>query len=94
MEMFQRPFQQVLDNYVGGKISERTFLKRSEYFKQWGFDYNLYKPILDFARAERIPVIALNQRREIVDKVAKNGLDSLSEEEKKDIPLTDELCRQ
>ena len=86
MEMFQRPFQQVLDNYVGGKINERTFLKQSEYFKRWGFDYNLNKPILDFARAERIPVIALNQRKEIVDKVAKNGLDSLSEEEKKDIP--------
>jgi uncharacterized iron-regulated protein len=86
MEMFQRPFQQVLDNYVGGKINERTFLKQSEYFKRWGFDYNFYKPILDFARAERIPVIALNQRQEIVDKVAKKGLDSLTEEEKKEIP--------
>ena len=86
MEMFQRPFQKSLDDYIAGSIDERTFLKRSEYFKRWGIDYNLYKPILDFARAEHLPVIALNIRREIVEKVAKSGLDSLSGEEKDQIP--------
>lgn len=86
MEMFQRPSQKMLDDYIAGIIDERTFLKRSEYFKQWGMDYNLYKPILDFAREHRLPIIALNVQREIVDKVAKGGLDSLSEEEKQKIP--------
>ena len=50
------------------------------------FDYNLYKPILDFAREEKVPLVALNIRREIVAKVSKSGLDSLSDEEKKEIP--------
>jgi uncharacterized iron-regulated protein len=86
MEMFQRPFQATLDEYIAGAISEREFLSRSEYFKRWGFDYNLYKPILDFCRAEKVPVIALNIRREIVDKVSKGGMDSLTEEERKDLP--------
>jgi uncharacterized iron-regulated protein len=86
MEMFQRPFQKMLDDYIAGIIDERTFLKRSEYFKRWNMDYNLYKPILDFAREKRLPVIALNAQREIVDKVAKGGLDSLSKEEKQKIP--------
>lgn len=86
MEMFQRPFQGVLDDYIEGRIDEREFLKRSEYFKRWGFDYNLYKPILDFARQEKIPVVALNIRREIVDKVSRGGIDSLSESEKREIP--------
>ncbi len=86
MEMFQRPFQQFLDEYIAGTIDEREFLKKSEYFKRWVFDYNLYKPILDFARQEKIPVIALNMRREITDKVAAGGLDSLTEEERKEIP--------
>lgn len=86
MEMFQRPFQQALDDYIGGRTDEREFLKRSEYFKRWGFDYNLYKPILDFCRAEKVPVAALNTRREITDKVSKSGLDSLSGEERKEIP--------
>jgi uncharacterized iron-regulated protein len=86
MEMFQRPFQKSLDDYIAGRIDEREFLKRSEYFKRWGFDYNLYKPILDFARQERIPVVALNIQREIVDKVSRGGIDSLSEAEKSEIP--------
>lgn len=86
MEMFQRPFQKTLDDYMGGTIDEREFLKRSEYFKRWGFDYNLYKPIIDFARAEKVPVIALNLTREIVEKVSKSGMDALSEEEKKALP--------
>ena len=86
MEMFQTPFQKVLDEYIAGSLDERQFLKGSEYFKRWGFDYNLYKPIIDFARTEKIPVVALNMRREIVEKVSKDGMGSLSEEEKKEIP--------
>ncbi len=87
MEMFQRPFQAVLDDYVRGAIGEREFLKRSEYFSRWGFDYNLYKPILDFARAEKIPVVALNLQREIADKVAREGMGALTADEKKAIPV-------
>jgi aminopeptidase N len=86
MEMFQRPFQKILDEYIEGRIDERDFLKRTEYFKRWGFDYNLYRPILLFARSEKIPVVALNMRQEIVDKVFRSGLDSLSEEEKRSLP--------
>jgi len=86
MEMFQRPFQKVLDEYIEGKIDEREFLKGTQYFKRWGFDYHLYRPILLFARSEKIPVVALNQKQEIVDKVFQSGLDSLSEEEKKFLP--------
>jgi aminopeptidase N len=86
MEMFQRPFQGTLDDYLSGRTGEKEFLKKSEYFKRWQFDYNLYRPILQFARAEKIPVVALNIQREITEKVGKNGLDSLSEEEKRSIP--------
>ncbi|MBI5409962.1 MAG: ChaN family lipoprotein [Nitrospirae bacterium] len=86
MEMFQRPFQQTLDSFTAGKMSEADFLKKSEYFKRWGFDYQLYKPILDLARAEKIPVVALNIKREIIEQVAREGIDSLPNEDKKEIP--------
>ncbi len=86
MEMFQRPFQKFMDEYVEGKIDEREFLKGTQYFKRWGFDYQLYRPILLFARSEKIPVVALNQTQEIVDKVFRNGINSLPEEERKSLP--------
>lgn len=86
MEMFQRPFQKAVDDYISGAIDERTFLQKTEYFKRWTFDYNLYKPIIDFAREKKIPVIALNQRKEITEKVSGKGLDSLTDEERKEVP--------
>jgi uncharacterized iron-regulated protein len=86
MEMFQVPFQKSLDRFIQGTMGEREFLKESEYFKRWGFDYHLYKPILDFARTERVPVVALNTKREIIDQVSHNGIDSLSPQEKEEIP--------
>jgi uncharacterized iron-regulated protein len=86
MEMFQQPFQNVLDEYIAGTTDEKTFLKKSEYFKRWAFDFNLYREILLFARENRIPVIALNIRKEIVSKVAKQGLNALTEDDLKEVP--------
>lgn len=98
MEMFQRSSQQALDDYIGGKIEEREFLKASEYFKQWGLDYHYYEDILRLARDEKIPVIGLNIRREVVNKVARTGMDSLTEEERRDLPegmdMTDETYKE
>ncbi len=97
MEMFQRPFQRPLDEYVAGKMDEKEFLKQTEYFQRWRFDYHLYRPILQFARAEKIPVIALNAPAEVVEKVAREGIGSLSQEEKQSIPqrmdFSDEVYR-
>jgi uncharacterized iron-regulated protein len=98
MEMFQRPFQKALDDYIAGTTTEKEFLKASEYFKRWRVDYGLYREIIDFAKAKGIPVVALNLRSEIVKKVSKGGLDSLTEEEREEIPedmdMSDEDYKQ
>ena len=47
--------------------------KKANIFKAWGFDYNVYRPILNFARAEGIPVVALNVEHGIVSKVFHSG---------------------
>jgi len=98
MEMFQRPFQKAIDDYLSGAISEKEFLKASEYFKRWKFEYNLYREIIEFAKAKGIPIIALNLQEEIIKKVAAGGLDALTPEERKEIPqdmdMTDEDYRE
>ncbi len=88
MEFFQQPFQKYLDRYIRGEIDEREFLKRSEYFERWRYDYRLYRPILRFARKHHIPVIALNIPAEITEKVARKGLGSLTAEERRQIPAS------
>ncbi|VAX34133.1 hypothetical protein MNBD_NITROSPIRAE03-866 [hydrothermal vent metagenome] len=94
MEMFQRPFQKYLDQYIQGGITEAEFLRKTEYFKRWVFDYNLYRDILQYARANRIPVIALNIRKEIIEKVSKGGIDSLSKDEYAEIPQDMDMTNQ
>ena len=81
MEMFPRSAQQALDEYISGKITdEREFLLQSKYFDVWGFDYRLYRGILDFARKHHIPVKGLNLDKDIVSTVFKKGsTDSLND---------------
>lgn len=86
MEMFQTPFQKDLDEYISGITSLEDFLKNTEYFKRWKFDYNLYKPIIDYAKLYKLPVIAINLDRNITSQVSKKGLLSLNEQQKVSLP--------
>ncbi len=86
MEVFQQPFQPVLDDYIAGKLSEREMLRDSEYFSRWRMDYQLYAPILRYAREQRLPVVALNLPAELTRKVAREGMAALSAEERAQLP--------
>ncbi len=86
MEMFQKPFQKVVNEYLAGRIDERKFLQKSEYFSRWRYDYNLYKPIIDYLKQQNIPVIALNIQGDISRKVAREGLYNLPDDQKKQLP--------
>jgi uncharacterized iron-regulated protein len=86
MEMFQRPFQEPLDDFIAGRSTEKELLRDSEYFTRWKFNYHLYREILDYAKTNGIPVVALNQKAEIIKKVSREGLDGLTEEEREHIP--------
>jgi uncharacterized iron-regulated protein len=87
MEFFQQPFQEHLDAFVAGEITEKEMLRRTDYFERWRYDYRLYRPILRFAREQGIPVIALNLEREITSKVGEGGIESLGEAERARIPV-------
>lgn len=89
MEMFTRPYQPFLDHWVAGEIDEEKFLEETHWDKEWGYNYDLYRDILVFAREKKIPIIALNAPKDMVRMVSKGGLKGLSEEEKKQLPEID-----
>jgi uncharacterized iron-regulated protein len=90
MEMFQGHQAEHLDAYtVKHETDERTFIRNADYYGIWGFDYCLYRPILDFARTNRLRVVPLNVKRAIVQKVARGGIKSLGEEDRAQIPEVD-----
>jgi uncharacterized iron-regulated protein len=86
MEMFQRPFQSRLDDYLAGQIkSEQRFLKTTEYPTRWGFEWSMYRPIVDFCRANGVPVAALNVSTELKNRISKVGHAALTDAEKKEL---------
>lgn len=91
LEMFQRPFQSALDDYLAGDITEAELVEQSEYETRWGFDWEFYAPIVRYAKDNQIPVIALNTPTEATRQVAREGLESLDENLLKYVPPIAEL---
>jgi len=89
MEMFQVPFQEPLSRWSAGLIDETVLREETEYDERWGFDFSMYRPILEYARNQGIEVIALNAPRELAYAVAKDGLDSLSSDQASALPQLD-----
>ena len=88
MEMFPRTSQTALDAYINdATISEQDFLRNSRYFEVWRYDWRFFRPIFNYARRHKIPVIGLNLEREIVSQIFTDGhTDSLSAEQKTTLP--------
>ncbi len=86
MEMFPRTSQKVIDRYLKGELTTAQFLKGTGYFSQWGYDYKLYKPIIDYAKKHQLPIVAINLPKGLVQKVARGGLKALSPKERREIP--------
>ncbi len=89
MEMFEKSQQPILDKWSNGVLTEEEFLKEVQWEKTWSMDYQLYRPILDEAKNHRLKVIALNVQRDLVRKVAQNGIEKLSPEDKATLPEID-----
>jgi uncharacterized iron-regulated protein len=91
MEMFQRPYQPVLEKFLQGKLTEAALQKESQYEKRWGYPWENYAPILRFAKEKQLPVIALNTPSEVTQRVSRRGLRSLRRSDRKFIPPRSEI---
>ncbi len=91
LEMFQKPFQAKIDQYLNGTLTESELLTQTEYPKRWSFNWDFYAPILRFAKTNRIPVLAINTPSEVTRKVARTGLESLASDDLQWIPPIAEI---
>lgn len=85
MEMFETDCQLVLDEYLDGYISEDRFTKEA---RLWN-NYKDYRPAVEFAKQNKLDVIAANPPRRYVNMVSRKGmrsLDSLPKASKKFLP--------
>ena len=85
MEMFETDNQLGLDEYLNGFINEDRFARD---VRLWN-NYKDYRPMVEYAKQNKIPVIAANPPRRYVNLVTRRGmrsLDSLSKDAKKFLP--------
>lgn len=92
MEMFDRELQYVMDEYLSGLIKESYFRKDG---RAWD-NYRDYRPLVEYARENKLYVLAANAPFRYVNVASNKGmeaLDSLTEDQKKTIaPLPYKLA--
>jgi uncharacterized iron-regulated protein len=74
MEMFEADDQIVLTEYLDNVIKEDHLLKEAKVWNNYKTDY---KPLVEFARKNQLPVIASNIPRRYANLVYRQGLSSL-----------------
>ena len=71
MEMFERDVQSTVDEYLAGKLAEEAFVKDSRAWPRYASDY---RALIEFAKANHLPVIASDIPRRIASDVGKSGM--------------------
>jgi len=69
-EMFERDVQKILDKYLYSKITEKDFLEKS---RPWTNYQSAYKPLIEFAKKNKLPALAMNVPRRYANNVARWG---------------------
>ncbi len=85
-EMFERRFQALLDAFTSGATGEEQLLAETQYLLRWGYDFALYRPLVERTRDYGATMLGLNARLELVRKVARTGLASLTAAEQAEMP--------
>lgn len=77
-EMFERDNQVAINRYLAGETDDKKLADEARLWKNHPTDY---KPLLDFAKSKKLPMVATNVPRKYASAVAKKGVDSLSLED-------------
>ncbi|MCG3863222.1 MULTISPECIES: ChaN family lipoprotein [unclassified Photobacterium] len=70
MEQFTRDKQAIVDQYLAGEIGERTLVAEGNAWPNYDSDY---RPLVEFAKQNKLDVIAANAPKSIVRCISKKG---------------------
>ncbi|MBI4349056.1 MAG: ChaN family lipoprotein [Elusimicrobia bacterium] len=85
-EMLYTTQQPALNAYLSGALDAPGFQAAVDWPKTWGFPFRLYEPLFETLRQTSRSGAALNVPKEIITKVRKLGLASLTPEERAFVP--------
>ncbi len=84
-EMFQRQVQPALERWVAGELTLPAFLAQTAWEENWNFPIELYLPLFEFARINRIPMVALNVDAKLTRAIGDKGWDAIPNRERQGV---------
>jgi uncharacterized iron-regulated protein len=75
LEMFERDVQPVLDDYMAGKMGEEALREKG---RVWSNYAESYRPLVEYAKERKLPVLAANAPANIVRCVGQEGPEYLT----------------
>jgi uncharacterized iron-regulated protein len=84
-EAFPRRAQPVLDKWIAGELTVTQFLEQTEWDKVWNYPSGFYLPLFQFARINRVPMVALNVERTLPEVITKKGWDAVPADQKEGV---------
>lgn len=64
LEPYSTEDQKNLEDFFEGKIDEETFLQKIKFRKNWGFEWENYRKILNYSKENKIKTYGINLSRE------------------------------
>lgn len=68
LEMVLKKHQKYLENFLKGKINEKEYIEKTDYFKLWGFDFVSYGKILNYLKAKEILSFGINKNGSLYER--------------------------
>lgn len=85
LEMVQVQYQEALDSYIAAEIKDDTAAEKALYdnvqwAERWQWSFEAYLPVFRLARAQKIPLVALNVDSASMEQVRFGGFENLPQE--------------
>jgi len=87
LEMVYKKNQDHLEEFLKGKMGEKEYIEKTDYYENWGFDFSSYKKILNYLKAKGLFVYGINKNGSLeerdefmakeIEEVRKNHPDAL-----------------
>ncbi len=86
LEQLESHQQPIVDRYNRGEIDYDQFVKAVDWKRTWG-NYEQYRPVVEAARKNKVPLLALNARSATIRQVARSGgLDKMPAQARAELP--------
>lgn len=86
LEMVAVDMQPILDDFGQGQVEVDALKEELQWSAKWGYPYSLFRGLFELAQRNSLPVAGLNVPTRVTKKISKEGLDSLTDEERAFLP--------